>query len=255
MSAVISRPSTRRSCRASSRTMRPPQKASAHGWRKSSRPPRTSWADASSRSFNYNSVYLFSKTPINKLDDLKGMKVRTFSVGLVDYISALGGEPVSMPVSDLYTGLERGTIQAAVTGPDQVEGQRLYEVCKYMTDLQLGSSPAYTVVSRKSWDRLPADLKKVIDDIAPTFTETGWEAGRDQQQGRHRAGQGQGHDGADRGERGMASSRSRRSPRTSSRRSGPSVSATRSRRTSTTFSGRSPASPSERNARGRTVQP
>jgi TRAP-type C4-dicarboxylate transport system substrate-binding protein len=128
-------------------------------------------------SFNYNSTYLFSKTPINKLDDLKGMKVRTFSVGLVDYISALGGEPVSMPVADLYTGLERGTIQAAVTGPDQVEGQRLYEVCKYMTDLQLGSSPAYVVVSRRSWDRLPADLKKVIDDIAPTFTERGWQAG------------------------------------------------------------------------------
>lgn len=129
-------------------------------------------------SFNYNSVFLFSKTPVNKLDDLKGMKVRTFSLGLVDYISALGGEPVSMPVSDLYTALERGTIQAAVTGPDQVEGQRLYEVCKYMTDLQLGSSPGYTIVSRKSWDRLPADLKKVVDEIAPAFTERGWEAGR-----------------------------------------------------------------------------
>ena len=129
-------------------------------------------------SFNYNSVFLFSKTPINKLDDLKGMKVRTFSLGLVDYISALGGEPVSMPVADLYTGLERGTIQAAVTGPDQVEGQRLYEVCKYMTDLQFGSSPAYTVVSRRSWDRLPADLKKALDDIAAPFTVRGWEAGQ-----------------------------------------------------------------------------
>jgi TRAP-type transport system periplasmic protein len=129
-------------------------------------------------SFNYNSVFLFSKTPINKLDDLKGMKVRTFSLGLVDYIGALGGEPVSMPVADLYTGLERGTIQAAITGPDQVEGQRLYEVCKYMTDLQLGSSPGYTVVSRRSWDRLPADMKAALDGLAPTFTERGWEAGR-----------------------------------------------------------------------------
>ncbi len=146
-------------------------------------------------SFNYNSVFLFSKTPINKLDDLKGMKVRTFSLGLVDYISALGGEAVSMPVSDLYTGLERGTIQAAVTGPDQVEGQRLYEVCKYMTDLQLGSSPGYTIVSRRSWDRLPADLKKVIDDIAPAVHRERMGSGPDQRQDRHRAGQGQGHDG------------------------------------------------------------
>jgi TRAP-type C4-dicarboxylate transport system substrate-binding protein len=127
--------------------------------------------------FNFNTVYLFSKNPINKLEEIKGMKIRTFSLGQVDYISGLGGEPVSMPAADLYTALERGTINGAITGPDQVEGQRLYEVCKYMTDLQLGSSAAYSVVSRKSWDALGADLRKVMEDIAPQFTARGWEAG------------------------------------------------------------------------------
>ena len=127
--------------------------------------------------FNYNTVYLFSKFPMEKLEDIKGKKIRTFSVGLADFVAALGGEPVSMPVADLYTALERGTIQGGITGPDQVEGQRLYEVCKYMTDIMCGSSPAYTVVSKKSWDKLPADLKKVIDEIAPTLTQKGWEIG------------------------------------------------------------------------------
>jgi len=127
--------------------------------------------------FNWNSVYLFSKNPVNKLEDIKGMKIRTFSLGLVDYVTALGGEPVSMPVSDLYTALERGTIQGAITGPDQVEGQRLYEVCKYMTDLQLGSSPSYTIVSRRTWDRLPADLRKALEELGPLYTNRGWEAG------------------------------------------------------------------------------
>ena len=127
--------------------------------------------------FNYNTVYLFTKNPLEKLEDIKGMKIRTFSVGLADFVAALGGEPVSMPVADLYTGLERGTIQGAITGPDQVEGQRLYEVCKGLTDILCGSSPAYTVISKKSWDRLPADLKKVIEDLAPTLTNKGWEIG------------------------------------------------------------------------------
>lgn len=128
--------------------------------------------------FNYNTVYLFSKFPIEKLEDIKGKKIRTFSVGLADFIAALGGEPVSMPVADLYTGLERGTIQGAITGPDQVEGQRLYEVCKYMTDILCGSSPAFTVISKRAWDRLPADLKKTMEtEIAPTLTQKGWEIG------------------------------------------------------------------------------
>jgi TRAP-type C4-dicarboxylate transport system substrate-binding protein len=127
--------------------------------------------------FNYNTVYLFTKNPLQKLEDIRGKKIRTFSVGLADFVAALGGEPVSMPVADLYTGLERGTIEGGITGPDQVEGQRLYEVCKGLTDIMCGSSPAYTVISKRSWDRLPADMKKVIEELAPTLTTKGWEIG------------------------------------------------------------------------------
>lgn len=128
-------------------------------------------------SFNYNSVLLFSKFPVDDLDSLKGKKIRTFSVSLSDYITALGGEPVSLPTSDLYAALERGTIDGCIVGPDQVEGGRLYEVSKYLTNLHFGSSPGYNVISRRSWDRLPDDLKTIIDDIAPVFVERGWEAG------------------------------------------------------------------------------
>jgi len=128
-------------------------------------------------SFNYNPVYLFSKFEFTRPEDLKGKKVRVYSAALSDFVAALGGEPVNMPVSELYTAMERGTVDAAVTGPDQIEGQRLYEVCKFATDLSLGNSPGYSVVSRKSWDRLPADMKKALEDIAPEFTRRGWEAG------------------------------------------------------------------------------
>ena len=52
----------------------------------------------------------------------------------------------------------------------------MYEVCNYMTDLQrqLARPPS----SRRSWDRLPRTSRRSIDDIAPPFTERGWEAGR-----------------------------------------------------------------------------
>lgn len=129
-------------------------------------------------SFNYNSVLLFSKFPMDSLDAIKGKKIRTFSVSLSDYITALGGEPVSLPTSDLYAGLERGTIDGCIVGPDQVEGGRLYEVSKHLTNLLFGSSPGYNVISRRSWDRLPDDIKAIIDEIAPVYSERGWEAGR-----------------------------------------------------------------------------
>ena len=127
--------------------------------------------------FNYNPVYLFSKFEFTRPEDLKGRKVRVYSAALSDFVGALGGEPVNMPVAELYTAMERGTVDAAITGPDQIEGQRLYEVCKFATDLSLGNSPGYCVVSRRSWDRLPADIKKALEAIAPEFNRRGWEAG------------------------------------------------------------------------------
>jgi len=128
-------------------------------------------------SFNYNSVLLFSKFPVDDLSAIKGKKIRTFSVSLSDYITALGGEPVSIATGDLYAALERGTIDGAIVGPDQVEGGRLYEVSKYLTNLHFGSSPGYNVISRRTWDRLPDDLKAVFDDLSAAYTQRGWEAG------------------------------------------------------------------------------
>lgn len=127
--------------------------------------------------FNYNPVYLFSKFELTRPEDLKGKKVRVYSAALSDFIGALGGEPVNMPVSELYTAMERGTVDAAITGPDQIEGQRLHEVCKFAADLSLGNSTGYCVVSRKSWERLPADMRKTLEEIAPEFNKRGWEAG------------------------------------------------------------------------------
>lgn len=127
--------------------------------------------------FNYNAVYLFSKFEVTKPEDIKGKKVRVYSAALADFVTALGGEPVNMPVSEIYTALERGTVDAVITGPNMIESQKLYEVCKFVADFSLGNAPAYCVVSRKSWDRLPAGFKKALEDIAPEFIRRGWEAG------------------------------------------------------------------------------
>lgn len=128
--------------------------------------------------WNINGQFLVSKFPINSLDDLKGKKIRVYAKSQADFLSALGAQPVNMAFSEVYTALERGTVDGAVSGPDAIPGLRLYEVAKYVSDLQLGGSPGHLVVSRKSWDALPADLKKVIEDMRVDLTNVGWEAGK-----------------------------------------------------------------------------
>lgn len=128
--------------------------------------------------WNINGQFLVTKFPMNSLDDLKGKKIRVYAKSQADFLSALGAQPVNMAFAEVYSALERGTVDGAVSGPDAIPGLRLYEVAKYVTDLQLGQSPGHLIVSRKSWDALPADLKKVIEDMQADLIKVGWEAGK-----------------------------------------------------------------------------
>src|SRR3546814_19610239 len=75
---------------------------------------------------------IVSTFPVKSPADLKGKKVRVFSEGLADEIRAFGGSPVKLPFSEVYTAMQYGTIDPAVTGFQGVNSQRLYEVSKYV---------------------------------------------------------------------------------------------------------------------------
>jgi len=128
-------------------------------------------------SFAFSSQYLWTKNPINSLDDLKGKKIRIFSKAQADYLSALGAEPVSIPLADLYTAIERGAVDGAVTGPEWATGVKLWEIVGYVTDLRLAVGGGYVVVSRRAWDALPADMRAVLEELAPEVTQRGWDLG------------------------------------------------------------------------------
>jgi TRAP-type C4-dicarboxylate transport system substrate-binding protein len=128
-------------------------------------------------SFAFSSQYLWSKFLVNSLDDLKGKKVRIFAKSQADFFQALGAEPVSIPLAEVYTALERGTVDAVVTGPESGAGLKLNEVVGHVTDLQLGVGAGFVVVSRRSWDTLPADLKKVVEGLIPELNRLGWVLG------------------------------------------------------------------------------
>jgi TRAP-type C4-dicarboxylate transport system substrate-binding protein len=128
-------------------------------------------------SFFWNSSFLFSKYPVDSLDDIKGHKVRVNSPANAQWIKALGGEPLNMPMQEVYSALQRGVVDSLVTGPDQVKGISMWEVAPNMTALALPGGVAYIVVSKRSWDKLPADIREVFEKLGPELNELGWELG------------------------------------------------------------------------------
>ena len=70
-----------------------------------------------------------------------------------------------MPANQIYNNLDRGVIDASMIPMSAALDFKLIEVAKYFTiDAPLGRSPFLVAMNRGRYDKLPADLKKVIDD-------------------------------------------------------------------------------------------
>jgi tripartite ATP-independent transporter DctP family solute receptor len=75
-----------------------------------------------------------SKRPIKTLEDMKDLKLRT--MGLETHkllVSSLGGQPVSIAWSEVYTALQTGVADGQMNPVPIVEFAKLYEVQKYLT--------------------------------------------------------------------------------------------------------------------------
>jgi TRAP-type C4-dicarboxylate transport system substrate-binding protein len=116
--------------------------------------------------WNSDTACLMSKSkPIRTLEDLKGMKIRTPSAAQSAQLEALGATPIDMPVTQIYNNLDRGVIDATMIPLSAALDFKLIEVAKYFTiDAPLGRSPFLVAMNKDRYAKLPADLKKVIDD-------------------------------------------------------------------------------------------
>ena len=113
--------------------------------------------------------------PIRTLEDLEGMEVRTPSRFSGAVIKALGATPVSMPVTEMYTSLERGVVDAVMIPASAVESFELLEVANYITtEAPLGFSPYFLAMNKGAYEGLPDDLRQSLDQtIGEPLSETG----------------------------------------------------------------------------------
>jgi len=114
----------------------------------------------------------FTKSkPINKVDDIKGLKIRgTGNSSKV--IQLLGGAPVGMPITDVYDSLSRGVIEGVITGYEPMKEYRLAEVTGYATEFRDTFVVAgYTVMNKQKWQSIPPEDQKIIEAINEEWIE------------------------------------------------------------------------------------
>jgi TRAP-type C4-dicarboxylate transport system substrate-binding protein len=110
---------------------------------------------------------IHSKDPVTKLEDLKGMKVRGGSRIVNIMLEQLGATPVGMPVPAVGEALSKGVISATTIPWEVTPALKVQQIVKNHTGFA-GEQGLYTqtfvvAMNKAAYDKLPADLKKVID--------------------------------------------------------------------------------------------
>jgi TRAP-type C4-dicarboxylate transport system substrate-binding protein len=116
--------------------------------------------------WNSDTASIMSKSKaVRTLDDVKGMKIRTPSAAQSAQLEALGAIPIDMPAGQIYNALDRGVVDASMIPMSAAIDFKLIEVARYFTvNAPLGRSPFLVAMNRARYDRLPAELRKIIDD-------------------------------------------------------------------------------------------
>jgi tripartite ATP-independent transporter DctP family solute receptor len=119
------------------------------------------WMNAGSRNV-YN-----SRHPINKVEDLKGLKVRMMGNPVfVDTMNSLGGNGIAMGYDQLINALQTGVVDGAENNePSYATGQH-YRYAKYYSMTGHLIIPEILVFSKKSWQTLAKEDQDLIMKLA-----------------------------------------------------------------------------------------
>lgn len=108
-----------------------------------------------------------SKRPITKMEDMSGLKLRALQAPMViDSFKALGANAVPLPFTELYTAMETKAVDGQDNPIVAFETNKFYEVQKHLSTTRHIYNPLLVMMSKKSWDGLSAEEKKIITDAA-----------------------------------------------------------------------------------------
>jgi len=106
-----------------------------------------------------------SRRPINKVDDIAGLKLRVIPNAInVDWVKALGANPTPLPFPEVYAALDQKAIDGQENPATVISANKLYEVQKHIVLSNHQYNPQSLIFSKKVWDTLTVSDRKILVD-------------------------------------------------------------------------------------------
>lgn len=113
--------------------------------------------------------------PMTSLEQIRGLKIRTWNPEQVEMMRLLGGSPISITSAEVIPALERRTIDGAITSALSANDWRAFEIVRtgYMAGITMGHQ--VTMVNRAALQRLPEDVRQILlakfREYAPRYAQ------------------------------------------------------------------------------------
>ena len=111
----------------------------------------------------------FCNQPVESLDSLQGLKVRSFTASMSEMLADLGATPVTLSFPEVYPALQRGVASCGVTSPTSANTGKWPEVTSHLYPLAVSGSVQAHIVNLEWFNALPpeeqAALTKVMSDM------------------------------------------------------------------------------------------
>jgi len=109
-------------------------------------------------------VYIFSNSPIQKLEDVQKVKMWVWEGDPVaeTAFTSMNIKPIPLSIDNVRTSLQTGLVNAFYTTPYACISLQWFSQVKYMVDFPLTCSNGAVVISKKYFDNLPSDLQEIL---------------------------------------------------------------------------------------------
>ncbi|MGF1620663.1 MAG: TRAP transporter substrate-binding protein [Rhodomicrobiaceae bacterium] len=118
---------------------------------------------------------LYTKTEVKTVDDLRGMKFRSYNPTLEQFANLAGAAPVQVEVPDIPQAFTTGQVEAMITSPSTGANSKAWDFVQYYTPINAWIPKNIVVVNQAAFDALDEATQKAVLDAAAAAETRGWE--------------------------------------------------------------------------------
>lgn len=122
---------------------------------------------------------VISTKPINSVGDFKGLKIRVPGLAADSFFSALGASTMTMTMTDVYTGMQQGMVDAVEASLSTLYSYSFQEVAKYVYLSEHSLAPMVWAMSASVWNKISPENQQILldalDKYGYEFTKLGFD--------------------------------------------------------------------------------